>query len=206
VIKKMIAIVDYGAGNLRSVYNAFRYLGYDVKVCEKASQLEGMAKIVLPGVGSSKDAMGQLDRRGLIEPLLNHIDAGRPFLGICLGLQLLFTGSEEAGGCDCLGVIKGEVKLFPGGKGLKVPQIGWNTVRLRQKGCPIFKGVGDETYFYFVHSYYCESHDEAYSAGVTEYGIPYTSFLWKGNIFAVQFHPERSQENGLKILTNFGEL
>ena len=149
----MIAIIDYGAGNLKSVYNAFRYLGYDVKVAETPSDMEGASKIVFPGVGSSKDAMSQLKVRGFVDPLRKYIEGDRPFLGICLGLQLLFTRSEEAGGCDCLDIVKGEVKLFPSGEGFKVPQIGWNTVKLRGDACPIFEGVKDETYFYFVHSH-----------------------------------------------------
>ncbi len=202
----MIGIVDYGSGNLRSVFNAFRYLGQDVRICESPDDLGRADRIVLPGVGSSGDAMEGLARRDLAGPLADFIKSGRPFLGICLGLQLLFTRSFEGGGCDCLGVIRGEVKLFPAEKGIKVPQIGWNTVALRGARCPVFKGIGDETYFYFVHSYYCDNDEEEYTAGVTEYGIRYTSALWKDNIFAVQFHPERSQENGIKILENFAKL
>ncbi|MFH1552266.1 MAG: imidazole glycerol phosphate synthase subunit HisH, partial [Candidatus Omnitrophota bacterium] len=135
--KNMIGIIDYGSGNLCSVYNAFRYLGQDVQVCEDPAALSRAGKVVLPGVGSSKDAMEGLTRRGLREPLAEHIEKGRPFLGICLGLQLLFDRSEEAGGCDCLGWIRGEVKLFPGGGELKVPQIGWNTVKLLSSDCPL---------------------------------------------------------------------
>ncbi|MFQ5952781.1 MAG: imidazole glycerol phosphate synthase subunit HisH [Candidatus Omnitrophota bacterium] len=202
----MIGIIDYGSGNLRSVYNAFQYLGQDVKVCEKAGQLEGIDKMVLPGVGSSKDALEGLKERGLVEPLLDHIKGGRPFLGICLGLQLLFTRSEESGGCDCLGVISGEVKLFPREKGIKVPQIGWNTVKMRNPSCPILKGIKDGSYFYFVHSYYCDNEEAEYTAGETEYGLFYTSVLWKDNIYAMQFHPERSQKNGIKLLENFTKL
>ncbi|MGB2631000.1 MAG: imidazole glycerol phosphate synthase subunit HisH [Candidatus Omnitrophota bacterium] len=199
----MIGIIDYGSGNLRSVYNAFRYLGQDVKICENPDEVRAFDKIVLPGVGSSRDALEGLKQRDLVGPLMGSIEKGKPFLGICLGLQLLFTRSEESGGCDCLGVIRGEVKLFPRGAGLKVPQIGWNTVKMRDPGCPIFKGLKDESYFYFVHSYYCSSEEMEYTAGETEYGISYTSVLWKDNIFAMQFHPERSQANGMKILENF---
>ena len=203
---KMIAIIDYGSGNLRSVYNAFRYIGADVKVCESASELDAAEKIILPGVGSSKDAMEGLAKRGYIEKLLSNIEKGKPFLGICLGLQMLFDSSEESGGCECLGLVPGEVKLFPSEKGVKVPQIGWNTVKFTGKDCPIFKGINDETYFYFVHSYYCRSDEPGHVAGVTSYGVDYTSALWKDNMFAVQFHPERSQKNGLKILENFSKL
>jgi glutamine amidotransferase len=202
----MIGIIDYGSGNLRSVYNAFRYLGEDVKVCESPLEIEGFEKIVLPGVGSSKDAMKGLTERGLVEPLLKSIQDGKPFLGICLGLQMLFTRSEESGGCDCLDVVRGEVKLFPKSEELKVPQIGWNTVKLLQGDCPVLKGIKDESYFYFVHSYYCANDEKEYSAGETEYGVRYTSVLWKDNIYAVQFHPERSQANGIKLLENFVKL
>jgi glutamine amidotransferase len=199
----MIAIIDYGSGNLRSVYNAFRYLGEDVRICEKASGLAGADKVVLPGVGSSKDAMEGLRKRGLASPLVEWIKSGKSFLGICLGLQLLFERSEESGGCECLGVIKGDVKLFPGSGGRKVPQIGWNTVDMVKSGCPLFKGIDDGSYFYFVHSYYCDNMEPGTTAGETEYGVKYTSLLWSGNVFAVQFHPERSQKNGLKLLENF---
>jgi len=202
----MIGIIDYGSGNLRSVYNAFRYLGQDIKICDDSGSVERADKIVFPGVGASKDAMEGLAARGLIEPLLEHLRKGKLFLGICLGLQLLFTRSEESGGCDCLDVIRGEIKLFPGGEGLKVPQIGWNTVRINDSACPVFKGIEDGSYFYFVHSYYCVAGERKFSVGETEYGVPYTSALWKDNIFAVQFHPERSQENGIRMLKNFGEL
>jgi glutamine amidotransferase len=202
----MIGIIDYGSGNLRSVYNAFRYLGQDVKVCGSSGEIEGSERIVLPGVGSSKDAMNGLKKRGLVEPLVKNIGKGKPFLGICLGLQMLFTRSEEGGGCDCLGLVRGEVKFFPKSKELKVPQIGWNTVKMVKKDCPIFKGIKDESYFYFVHSYYCKNGEKEYTAGETDYGIPYTSVLWKDNIYAMQFHPERSQANGIKLLENFIKL
>ncbi len=202
----MIGIIDYGSGNLRSVYNAFRYLKQDVKVCEDPDEMKGFDKIVLPGVGSSSGAMDGLSRRRLVEPLVAHIKKGKPFLGICLGLQLLFTRSEECGGCECLDVIRGEVKAFPREMGLKVPQIGWNTVRLLRDDCPIFRGLKDGSYFYFVHSYYCAAEQRDLVAAETEYGIPYTSAIWKDNIYAVQFHPERSQANGIKMLENFTDL
>ena len=202
----MIAIVDYGGGNLRSVYNAFRYIGEDVKVCGSPADLDAADRVVLPGVGSSKDAMDALNRGGYAESIKRNISAGKPFLGICLGLQLLFDTSEESGGCECLKLVPGEVKIFPPGKGLKVPQIGWNTVTLLKRECPLFKGINDGAYFYFVHSYYCRSVSERYVAGVTSYGVDYTSALWKDNVFAVQFHPERSQDKGLKILENFSRI
>ncbi len=202
----MIGVIDYGSGNLRSVFNAFRYIGEKVEICDSARKLSRADKIVLPGVGSSKDAIDGLEERGLIEPLTERLSDGTYFLGICLGLQLLFTRSEEGGGCDCLDIISGEVKLFPKEAGLKVPQIGWNTVKLASRDCPIFKGIEDESFFYFVHSYYCANEEKKFTEGVTEYGVSYTSALWKDNIFAVQFHPERSQEKGIKILENFAKL
>ena len=202
----MIGIIDYGSGNLRSVYNAFKYIGEDAKICEKPAALKGVDKLVLPGVGSSKDAMRCLERTGLGDAILDSVSKGKPFLGLCLGLQLLFDKSEESGSCRCLGLVRGEVKLFPKRRGLKVPQIGWNTVKKIKKDCPLFKGVEDNAFFYFVHSYYCASGEPGTTAGETEYGVRYTSVLWKENIYAMQFHPERSQKNGIKLLKNFVRL
>jgi len=201
----MISIIDYGSGNLRSVYNAFRYIGEDVRVSESPSDLDRADKIVLPGVGSSKDAIKGLAAHGYTEKILNNIEKKKPFLGICLGLQLLFDYSDESGGCGCLGIIPGDVKLFSAGNGLKVPEIGWNTVEFTRNNCPIFEGIDSGEYFYFVHSYYCAYKGE-YTASLTSYGVEYTSAVWKDNIFAVQFHPERSQERGLKLLENFSKI
>ncbi|MBF0215451.1 MAG: imidazole glycerol phosphate synthase subunit HisH [Candidatus Omnitrophica bacterium] len=202
----MIGIIDYGSGNLMSVYNAFKYLGQDVRVCGKPSELDIADKIVLPGVGSSRAAMDCLSEKGLLDAIIGAIKKGKNFLGLCLGLQLLLETSEESGGCDCLGLFKGTVRLFPGNMGLKVPHMGWNTVGFGKRDCPIFKGIPDNSYFYFVHSYYCDNRDEAITAGVTGYGLDFTSAVWDANVFALQFHPERSQENGLRILRNFIEL
>ncbi|MFH1846662.1 MAG: imidazole glycerol phosphate synthase subunit HisH [Candidatus Omnitrophota bacterium] len=202
----MIGIIDYGSGNLRSVVNAFRYLGQETKVYENADNLDQAEKIVLPGVGSSKDAMQGLEERGFIRPLLDDIKKGKPFLGICLGLQLLFEQSSETGGCGCLGLFSGEVKLFNGDKKFKIPQIGWNTVRVVNPDCPLFNGIKDNTYFYFVHSYYCDVTDKNIMCGETDYTIKYASAVWKDNVYAVQFHPERSQKNGIKMLENFVKL
>jgi len=202
----MISIIDYGSGNIRSVYNAFRHIGCRVKVCDSAKELKNADKIVLPGVGVSREAMKRLRDGGFIEPLLENIAKGVPFLGICLGLQLLLSRSFEFGKNACLNLIPGEVKRFPISGGLKVPQIGWNTVKFTGEACPLFKGARDESYFYFVHSFFCDVKDAVFKVGETKYGIRYTSAVWKDNIFAVQFHPERSQKNGLKILKNFGEL
>lgn len=203
----MTGIIDYGSGNLRSVFNAFRYLGEDVTIADSPGTLKGVDKIVLPGVGASCDALNGLKERELVGPIFDHIKKGKPFLGICLGLQLLFEKSEENGGCECLKFVQGEVKRFPQGRvGLKVPQIGWNTVKITAGKCPVLKGIQDGSFFYFVHSYYCDNREKGGTAGVTEYGVEYTSVFWKENVCAVQFHPERSQKNGLKLLENFVRL
>jgi imidazole glycerol-phosphate synthase subunit HisH len=201
----MICIIDYGTGNLRSVYNAFRHIGEDTRICETPRDIDRADKIVLPGVGSSKDAMRGLTEGGYADRLRTNIEKKKPFLGICLGLQLLFSHSDESSGCDCLGLFPGNVKCFPAGNGLKVPQIGWNTVELTKKDCPLFNGIKSGEYFYFVHSYYCEYKGE-YTAALTSYGAEYISALWKENLFAVQFHPERSQGSGLKLMENFAKL
>ena len=202
----MVGIIDYGSGNLKSVYNAFKYIGEDVKVCQNSKDIDSSSKIVLPGVGSIKDAMKELEKKDMISVIKKNIFDGKIFLGICLGLQMLFERSEESDGCNGLALEKGEVKLFPGGGQMKVPQIGWNTVKLAKKDCPIFEGIEDESYFYFVHSYYCLNKETELDSGMTEYGVNYTSALWKDNVYALQFHPERSQEKGLKILRNFCKL
>jgi glutamine amidotransferase len=202
----MIAIIDYGAGNLRSVYNAFRYIGQDARICRAPDELGASDRIVFPGVGNGGDVINGLRSSGFDKAILRAIRDGVPFLGICVGLQMLFSSTEEAEGAECMDLVRGRVRRFPRDKGLKVPQIGWNTVSVRNSGCPLFRGVKDDPYFYFVHSYYCDSREPETTVGVTEYGVEYTSALWKDNIFAVQFHPERSQDNGLKILRNFVEI
>ncbi|HNX91753.1 MAG TPA: imidazole glycerol phosphate synthase subunit HisH, partial [Candidatus Omnitrophota bacterium] len=156
----MIAIIDYGSGNLKSVYNAFRYLGASARVCDKPAMLDKAEKIVFPGVGSSEDAIAGLKKRGMVEPMIGNIKNGKAFLGICLGLQLLFENSEESGGTECMGLIKGNVPVFSKKKGLKIPQIGWNTVKIENKKCPLFRGIRDNSYFYFVHSYYFDPVNE----------------------------------------------
>ena len=202
----MIGIIDYGAGNLMSVYNAFKYLGAEANLCVTPEDVKGCDKLVFPGVGASRDAKDCLEEKGLIEPLLDVIKEGKPFLGICLGLQLLLDRSEESGGTEGIGLIPGEVKLFPASCGLKIPHMGWNNVDFIEKDCPIFKGIDNNSYFYFVHSYYCDVQDDSYVAGVTDYGVSFTAAIWKDNVFATQFHPERSQKNGLKIVENFIKL
>jgi len=199
----MIAIIDYGMGNLRSVEKGFLKVGVDAKVVTDPRSVNDAEAIVLPGVGAFRDCMKNLDQMKLIEPILKSVRNGKPYLGICLGLQMLFTESEEFGVYKGLDVLKGKVVRFQ--VDLKVPHMGWNTVRLLKKP-PIFDGIKDGSYFYFVHSYYVAPDDEGIIAGITDYGMTFTSMVWKDNIIATQFHPEKSQETGLKILKNFGDF
>lgn len=196
----MIAIIDYGAGNLRSVVNAVSKLGYRPKVTTSPDDVFNAQAVILPGVGAAADTMANLQKLGLVSPIRRFIAEGRPFLGICIGLQVLFTGTEEGGGHECLDVIPGLVRRLP--TGLKIPQMGWNQVR-QKISHPIFDGIPDEANFYFVHSYYVEPDDRSLVAGETEYGISICSVIAKGNLVATQFHPEKSGEVGLKIYDNF---
>ncbi len=203
----MITIVDYGMGNLRSVAKAFERLGVQARVTQSPGDIASAEKLVLPGVGAFEDAVRNLETLHLTEPLLKFLEAGKPFLGICLGLQLLFTESEEGGLHKGFGVFSGRVKRFPNGS-LKVPHIGWNNIQriaysVERRDCPLLKGISDGSYFYFVHSYYADPIDKNIVTAQTEYGVPFTSVIWKDNIFATQFHPEKSQTLGLKILENF---
>ena len=203
-----IVIVDYGLGNLRSVQNAFALLGADAKISSTPSEVGNADKLVLPGVGSFQDAVEGLRKRKLIEPIKKFIASGRVYLGICLGLQLLYEESEE-GKAKGLSVFKGKVRRFKKKANIKIPHIGWNSVDLKKIGekLPPMQGVKDASYFYFVHSYYAEPDDENTVAATTEYGdVEFTSMISKGNVFATQFHPERSQEVGLKFLKNFIEM
>lgn len=207
----MIAIVDYGMGNLRSVEKAFERLGFDVKVTDNPNEVRNADKLVLPGVGAFKDAMDGLRQRGFIEPIIKWIRSGKPFLGICLGLQLLFSKGYEDGEHEGLDIIPGKVIRFqfsedgtPGK--LKVPHMGWNQISFRKENIPILNNVPCNAYMYFVHSYYVCPVDEGVIATETEYGVRFTSMIWNNNIFATQFHPEKSQECGLTILKNFGNL
>lgn len=198
----MIAIVDYGMGNLRSVEKGFQKVGVDARVVSDAKSIETAHAVVLPGVGAFRDCMKNLDALSLIEPIAKSIASGKPYLGICLGLQLLFTESEEFGTYKGFDILPGKVVRFR--IDLKVPHMGWNTVSLLKRP-PIFENIPDNSYFYFVHSYFIAPADPAVTAGMTEYGISFTSMIWKENIVATQFHPEKSQETGLRILRNFGD-
>ncbi len=199
----MIVIVDYGAGNLRSVLNAVARLGYQVRLTSNPSEVLDARAIILPGVGAAADTMQSLRKLGLADPIRQFIVDGRLFLGICIGLQILFTGTEEGGWHECLGLIPGRVKRLP--SGLKIPHMGWNQVR-QKVAHPIFNGIPDEANFYFVHSYYVEPDDKSLVAADTEYGIPFCSVVTNGNFIGTQFHPEKSGEVGLRLYDNFFKL
>jgi glutamine amidotransferase len=199
----MIAIIDYGAGNLRSVVNAITRLGYQPKITSSPSEVLGAEAVILPGVGAAGSTVASLKELGLTDPIGQYIASGRPFLGVCIGLQVLFTSTEEGGGCECLGIVPGQVRRLP--PGLKIPHMGWNQVRQKFRH-PVFEGIPDEDNFYFVHSYYVVPDEETLVAGETEYGIPICSVIARGNLVATQFHPEKSGESGLKIYDNFLKL
>lgn len=201
----MIKIVDYGMGNLRSVQKAFEKLGVPATICDRADQLADAEKMVLPGVGAFRDAISELRQKGMVEPVLAHIAAGRPLLGICLGLQLLMDVSYEDGQWEGLGVIPGKVVRFEDRAGLKVPHMGWNSLEVAGRQ-PLLEGLPAEAHFYFVHSYYVVPEDETVIAARTDYGEQFVSVIARGNLFATQFHPEKSQRVGLKLLQNFAEL
>ena len=201
--KKVIAIIDYGMGNLRSVEKGFLKVGVDARVVTEPGAVDDARAVVLPGVGAFRDCMKNLAGMSLIEPVVRSIEKGKPYLGICLGLQVLFTESEEFGTYEGLDIIKGKVKKFR--TDLKVPHMGWNNVKLLRRP-PLFEGIKDESFFYFVHSFYVAPEDPDVIAATTDYGLTFTSMVWKDNIFATQFHPEKSQETGLMILKNFGDF
>ncbi len=197
-----IVVVDYGAGNLRSVARALARVGADPLVSDDPRALERAAGVVLPGVGAAGDTMENLRSRGFVEPLSEFIAGGRPFLGVCMGLQALFEWSEEGGGQECLGILPGRVRRFPAAFGLKVPHMGWNTVTWRGHH-PVIDAIPSGSYFYFVHSFYAEPGDEALVLGTTEYGIEFASMVARGNVVATQFHPEKSGALGLRLYANF---
>ena len=201
----MIAIIDYDAGNLKSVEKALQSLGEDVLVTRDRQELLSADKVILPGVGNFGDAMEKLEGFGLVNVIQDVIRQGKPFLGICLGLQLLFERSEEAPGVMGLGILKGEILRIPDGDGLKVPHIGWNSLKLQNQG-RLFAGLEEEPYVYFVHSYYLKAADSQIVKAVTEYGVPIDASVEQGNVYACQFHPEKSSRTGLAILKNFAEL
>ena len=198
----MIAVIDYGAGNLQSVKNAFDFIGCDVKVTADKEELKSASAAVLPGVGSFGDAMNCLKKSDFVNPVLEFIESGKPFLGICLGLQLLFEESEESPGVNGLGVLKGRIKKIPAGNGLKIPHIGWNSLNIKEYD-GLFQNIEQNPYVYFVHSYYLEAEHQNVVSSTTNYGVKIDASIQHGNLFATQFHPEKSGKTGLQILKNF---
>ncbi len=201
----MIYIIDYGMGNLRSVQKGFEKVGHQAIVTSDPADVAAAGKVVLPGVGAFEDAMAELRSRRLLEPVLEAINSGRPFLGICLGLQVLFERSYENGVHEGFGVLPGEVVRFELPREFSVPHMGWNQLTIPRRP-PILDGIEEGTYFYFVHSYYVVPQDPEVVAAETDYGGPFCSMIWRDNLYATQFHPEKSQSDGLRILKNFAEL
>ena len=201
----LITVVDFDAGNLHSVDRALRAVGQRTLLTSDPRDVERAQALVLPGVGSAQDCMRKLGARGLIQPLKEYAPSGRPFLGVCVGLQLLFDGSEEGGGVECLGIVPGMVRRFPNKAGLKVPQIGWNAVSFRGHH-PLLRDIPDGSYFYFVHSYYADPADPEITIGSAEYGVDFAAIVSRNNVLATQFHPEKSADFGLRIYANFGRI
>jgi len=201
----VIAIIDYDAGNIKSVEKALQKLGADVVITKEPKTILDAEKVILPGVGAFGDAMSNLKKYGLDDVIHQVVERGTPFLGICLGLQLLFERSDETPGVEGLGILKGEILRIPEQGELKIPHMGWNSLHL-QNGGRLFKGLPEESYVYFVHSYYLKAEDEEIVKATTEYSVNIHASVEKGNVFACQFHPEKSSEVGLQILKNFVEL
>lgn len=200
----MITIIDYGAGNLSSVDKACRHIGYETEITSDVDRILKASKLILPGVGSCGDAMQKLRQSGIADAVCKQVENGTPLLGICLGLQMLFDCSEE-GNAQCLGLVSGKIKRFPDDMGLKVPQIGWNSITPNENS-RLFKGISNGSFVYFVHSYYAKCSISSDSAATADYGLTFDAAVEKGNLFATQFHPEKSGETGLKILENFLKL
>jgi len=201
----MITIIDYGMGNLRSVQKGFERVGHEALITDRPELVAAGDKVVLPGVGAFGDAMRELAARGLVEPVRESIASGKPFLGICLGLQMLFDVGYEGERLAGLGIVPGEVVRFEVPREYKVPHMGWNQLMIRRRA-PILEGIEDGTYFYFVHSYYVVPAEREVIATETDYYRPFTSMIWRDNLYATQFHPEKSQAQGLRMLRNFAEL
>jgi glutamine amidotransferase len=203
----VIALIDYGAGNLRSVYKALKFLGADVQIVTKPEETNAAHAMVLPGVGAFDDCIQALDKQHMLQSARDFIKSGRPFLGICVGYQALFEKSEEFNSCALgLNVFGGKVVKFPENAGIKIPQIGWNQVWQKRPDCPLYKDIPDGSHFYFVHSFYPQPTDASIIATTTDYGVDFTSSVWRDNVYATQFHPEKSQKAGLQLLKNFIEL
>ncbi len=203
----MIALLDYGSGNLRSVQKALLHVGAEVELVTTPDGMKEASAVVLPGVGAFDDCINALQKQELLEAARGFIDSGRPFLGICVGYQALFERSQEFNSCARgLGVFPGEVVKFKQEDGLKVPQIGWNEIEITQEDCPLYRGIPNRSHVYFVHSFYPQPTDDSIVATRTNYGGEFSSSVWRDNVFATQFHPEKSQSVGLKLLRNFVDL
>jgi glutamine amidotransferase len=203
----VIALLDYGSGNLRSVHKALLKVGADIRIARLPKEMADARAVVLPGVGAFDDCIHAMEKQSLLEASREFIRSGRPFLGICVGYQALFEKSEEFNSCaGGLGIFQGKVVRFPNGNGLKVPQIGWNQLEIVQPQCPLFRGVENGSYVYFVHSFFPRPADSSVVATRTSYGETFASSAWQDNVFATQFHPEKSQKVGLQLLKNFVEL
>jgi len=203
----VIALLDYGSGNLRSVQKALQRVGADVRLATRPEEMRDARAVVLPGVGAFDDCVNAMKRQELFEATRQFIQSGRPFLGICVGYQALFERSEEFNSCAAgLGIFAGKVVRFAEQPGLKIPQMGWNRIEMLKLDCPLYRGVADGSYVYFVHSYFPKPSDASLIATRTSYGEDFASSIWKDNVFATQFHPEKSQTIGLKILENFVAL
>jgi len=199
----MLVIIDYGAGNLRSVYKAVSKLGYEVKLTTSPDDVMAADTVILPGVGAGEDTINALKKLGMVTAIKQYVEECRPFLGICIGMQVLFTGTEEGGWHECLDIIGGRVVKLPDGQ--KIPHMGWNQVKQKVQH-PVFAGIPDNTNFYFVHSYYGQPDDKSVIAGETEYGAVIPSVIIRGNLIATQFHPEKSGDLGLRFYDNFLKL
>jgi len=202
----MLAVIDYGAGNLRSVLHALNYLGVEnMRLVQSPDELEGASKIILPGVGAFGAGMQQLHKQNLVQPIRDALSAGIPYLGICVGMQMLFEIGEEMGEYEGLGILEGRVVRFPEFTDRKVPHMGWNQLQIC-KPCALLDNLSEENFAYFVHSYYCAPTHESDIVALVDYGIDFTAVVQRDNIYGVQFHPEKSQKTGLQILTNFLNL
>ena len=203
----MIALIDYGSGNLRSAQKALLKVGADVRVVRRPEELDGASSVVLPGVGAFDDCVNALQKQEMLEASRKFIESGRPFLGICVGYQALFEKSEEFNSCAAgMGVFKGKVVRFAEKPGLKIPQIGWNRIELAKPGCALFRGIPNGSYVYFVHSFFPRPEDDSIVATRTTHGETFASSVWRDNVYATQFHPEKSQAVGLRLLKNFVDL
>jgi glutamine amidotransferase len=202
----MIAIIDYGMGNIHSVQKALEFYGAKTIITNKPKEIKSCEKIVLPGVGAFDDAIAELEKQGIIATLIEEIKNKKIFLGICLGMQLLFEESQEASMKKGIGILNGSVKKFENKKGLKIPHIGWNQLNKVSGKCPLLKNIPVNSYVYFCHSYYAQPKNNSLIAATCNYGDDFTAVIWQDNIYGVQFHPEKSQLTGLKILENFVNL